>query len=207
MKKMDTPRSLQALALVASLEQVFSGGDGALKAACVCTMTPNAVRDFLEKILTGDMDEARPWMRAIGEAFSTDPYMDFHPLLRAMPNRNLEELKEAVEEQAFTRRKFCRFKYCDEKTARGRNGYALTGELDDEFGYFVGVKWDDETRDYAEKPLSEDDLDRLGEYPECCYHYGQPCYRWQCDAGADEDCECVLGREYGSLVLEPLYDS
>ena len=84
---MDTTDSLQALALVASLEQVFAGNDETLKVACMSTMTPNAVRDFLGRIVCDDMDEARPWMRAIGEAFSKNLYVDFHPLLRAMPDR------------------------------------------------------------------------------------------------------------------------
>ena len=205
---MDASHSLQALTLIASLGQVFSGDDEALKAACMSTMTPNALRDFLEKIVSGDMDEARPWMRAIGEAFSTNPYTNFHPLLRAMPNRNLQDLKEAVERQEFIRQKFCMFKYCDEKTARGKpNGYALKGEFGEgEFGYFVGLQWDDQKRDYVDKALTENDLERLAEYPECCYYYGQPCYCWQCDDDS-EDCECVLGREYYSLVLEPLHDN
>ena len=205
---MDTTDSLQALALVASLEQVFAGNDETLKVACMSTMTPNAVRDFLGRIVCDDMDEARPWMRAIGEAFSKNLYVDFHPLLRAMPDRNLVRLKEAIEGQEFDRRKFCRFEHCDEKTARASaNGYRLKGEFGDgTFGFFVGVKWDDNKGIFAEKPLSKDDLNWIEEYPECCYYYGQPCYCWQCDEGAYEDCECVLGREYYSLVLEPLHD-
>ena len=66
----------------------------------------------------------------------------------------------------------------------------------------MGVKWDDNKGIFAEKPLSKDDLNWIEEHPECCYHYGQPCYCWQCDEDS-EDCECVLGREYYSLVLEP----
>ena len=168
-------------------------------------MAPDALGDFLEKIVSDD--QGIPWLRAIGKAFSKNPYMNF-PLLRAMPDRNLEDLREAVERQQFHRRKFCLFKHCDEKTAWERDGYALAGEFGEgEFGYFVGLRWDDEKGDYVEKALSKDDLDRIGEFPECCYYYGQPCYCWQCDEGAEEDCECVLGREYYSLVVEKLYDN
>ena len=64
------------------------------------------------------------------ESLFHKPVHELSPLLRAMPNRNLQGLKEAVERQEFIRQKFCMFKYCDEKTARGKpNGYALKGEF------------------------------------------------------------------------------
>ena len=118
--------------------------------------------------------------------------------------RVLDELKEAIEVEEFDRRRFCSFTSCDkEEAGEHEHAYRATGEFGGEYGYFYGVEFNRETKKYDKKEMTGDQIDWLGLYTECCYHHGQPCYRWQAESG-DEDCECVLGREYASLVLEPL---
>ncbi len=197
---------LKHLALVASLREVFSGTDWNIKKECIEAIGPKPVGVYLTELfdnVAGKKDQK--WLAVIGQSFSQ--YHEYSPLTRNMDCSVLDTVKEAIEAEEFNRRKFSRFISCDKDEAKKHDhAYRVTGECVDEyncfFGYFVGVLFNEKTNKYDKKEMTAEQIEWMEDYAECCYNNGQPCH-WQTEDGS-EDCECVLGREYGSLVLCPL---
>ena len=174
--------NLQQLSLYASLREVFSGNNHVLQDECVKIIGVKAVARYVQA--------------------------DVDPFLQQVGNSELEELMDAAHGVQFARGKFCRFVTCNtrEEVAQHTLAYFTTGEFGGEYGYFEPIRWNDATKQFDRiEGFSEEQLDQLNEYIECCYYNGQPCgqYQREPDSG-DEDCECVLGREYATLNLHEL---
>ena len=149
-----------------------------------------------EKLKKGEKDSRR-CLDQMSLALNTNEYLDLYRLVYSMNENTLLRLEEAVEAVKFDKKRFCQWVSCGKREAKKKAtkersiGYEVKGEFGGEFGYFKYLK-----------PLTEEQEEWLEEYKECCYHYGQPCARWQDEENCcGEDCECVLGREYCSLML------
>jgi hypothetical protein len=141
---------------------------------------------------------AKKCLQDIGK--SLEQYTNFHDMLNSMDDNSIRELHEAIEDVQFFRKRFTQFVTCSRKEAnKPANdtrsiGFFTYGEYGGEYGYFKHLR-----------KLTNQEKEWLEEYKECCYYSGQPCARWQDENGnADEDCECVLGREYATLILYEL---
>ena len=118
-----------------------------------------------------------------------------------MSNNAIRELSDAICDVRFYRKRFTNFVSCSREEANKPAddtrsvGYFTWGEFGGEYGYFKHIT-----------KLTEEQEEWLNDYKECCYYNGQPCERWQHEESHrwDEDCECVLGKEYSSLVLYEL---
>lgn len=125
--------------------------------------------------------------------------MDFNKMLTKMSDETIQDLYDAITYIQFHRKRFTDFVLCSREEAEQPAdttrsvGYFTYGESGRKYGYFKHIR-----------KLTDIEQEWLEEYKECCYYYGQPCQRWQEYGDADEDCECVLGRECGSLVLMEL---
>ena len=158
---------------------------------------------FIEaKMKQGDK-EGNQCLKEIGSALNKERYLDLDSMVEAMDDDTMERLKEAIERVKFNKKRFCQWESCTKKEALNMKachthstGYKLEGEMSDgeNYGYFKYLK-----------PLTEEQEEWIIEFTECCYYSGQPC---QCnqDGTAEEDCECILGKEYASLILTPLGD-
>ena len=136
-------------------------------------------------------------LKDIGKSLSQ--YTNFHDMLSTMNDNAISDLHDAIINVKFFRKRFTEFVTCSREEANKPAddtrsiGYFTYGEFGGEYGYFKHLR-----------KLTEEEEEWLNEYTECCYHNGQPCERWQDEEDADEDCECVLGKEYTSLVLYEL---
>ena len=128
--------------------------------------------------------------KSIGE------YTDFHKILNKMSDSAIRELHNAVIDVKFYRKRFTDFVTCTRQEAEKPSddtrsiGYFTYGEYGGEYGYFK-----------HRRKLTDFEQDWLIEHTECCYYSGQPCANLQDKNGNGEHCECVLGREYSSLIL------
>ena len=95
--------------------------------------------------------------------------------------------------------RFCKFVECTKEEAGTASlGYITDGEMGGDYGYFVGSKWCDDSQQYATtRELTKDQKEIIENNPECCYYHG-------CVCNLSEDCECVSGREYATLILIPV---
>ena len=154
------------------------------------------IETLLEEMLKKGEKESRSCLDQIGSALNSDEYLDLYRLVYSMNENTLSRLEEAVESVKFDKKRFCQWVSCGKREAKKKatkersKGYEVKGEFGGEYGYFKYLK-----------PLTKEQEEWLEEYKECCYHYGQPCERWQDEDCCGEDCECVLGREYCSLML------
>lgn len=157
------------------------------------------IQTLLEEMLEKGEKESRSCLNQMGSALNSDEYLDLYRLVYSMNENTLSRLEEAVEAVKFDKKRFCEWVSCGKREAKKKGtkerskGYQVEGEFGGEYGYFKYLT-----------PLTEEQSEWLVNYTECCYHYGQPCQIWQEEDGCGEDCECVLGREYGSLVLTEL---
>jgi len=159
------------------------------------------ITSFIDaKMKQGDK-EGKQCLKEVGIALNKDRYFDLDSMVKAMDDDTIERLEEAIERVKFNKKRFCQWETCTKKQALNMNachthstGYKLEGEFGGEYGYFKYLK-----------PLTEEQEEWVSEFPECCYYSGQPCQGNQ-DGTADEDCECILGREYATLILTPLGD-
>ena len=154
------------------------------------------IETLLEEMLKKGEKESRSCLDQIGSALNSDEYLDLYRLVYSMNENTLSRLEEAVESVKFDKKRFCQWVSCGKREAKKKatkersKGYEVKGEFGGEYGYFKYLN-----------PLTKEQEEWLEEYTECCYHYGQPCERWQDEDCCGEDCECVLGREYSSLML------
>jgi len=155
------------------------------------------IKTLIETQLKEGEKESRKCLDQIGSALNTNEYLDLYRLAYSMDKKTLSRLEEALLSVKFDKKRFCKWVSCGKREAKKKAtkersiGYEVKGEIGGEFGYFKYIK-----------PLTEEQEEWLEEYKECCYHYGQPCERWQDEENCcGEDCECILGREYYSLVL------
>ena len=144
-------------------------------------------------------------MRDIGKGFANIPrYLfpdSFNELFKEFNDRQLYDLEKELQNNIFNRKAFCNWISCSREEANlidniemRSKGYFMHGEYCPEYGYFK-----------YKTQLTDMQKEWLENYTECCYHYGQPCERYQNDYGnADEDCECVLGKEDGSIILSEI---
>lgn len=186
--------------LIASLEEI----DQSAQRKCIETLGAKCVASFLKDMFSnGDPAESLAWLKAVGGSFNE--YLEYGHMVKRMGTGAVRELEEAVDWVKFNRGKFCEFVHASRDEACDKPyAYAIRGECGDKTGYFRPVRWDEESLGFVEKEdLTDEEKRWLDEYPECVYHSGRPCARWELETG-DEDCECVLGREYYSLVLVPL---
>jgi hypothetical protein len=160
------------------------------------------ISSFIEaKMKQGDK-EGKQCLKEIGTALNKDHrYFDLDSMVKAMDDDTMERLEKAIERVKFNKKRFCQWETCTKKQALNMNachthstGYKLEGEFGGEYGYFKYLK-----------PLTEEQEEWIIEFTECCYYSGQPCQGNQ-DGTAEEDCECILGKEYASLILTPLGD-
>lgn len=150
------------------------------------------------KEYTNNKKRAKKCLQDIGK--SLGQYTNFDDMLFSMSDEAIRELNEAIHAVKFFRKRFTDWVTCNrEEASKTENelrskGYFTFGEFGGEYGYFK-----------HRRKLTNQENEWLNEYTECCYYGGQPCARWQDENGnADEDCECVLGREYTSLILNEL---
>lgn len=145
--------------------------------------------------------EGNKCLKEVGTALNKECYFDLDSMVEAMDDYTMERLEEAIERVKFNKTRFCQWESCTKKEAlkmkesnKHSIGFKLEGEMSegDEYGYFKYLK-----------PLSKEQKEWVYQYTECCYHSGQPCQGNQ-DGTAEEDCECILGREYASLILTPM---
>ena len=156
---------------------------------------------FIEaKMKQGDK-EGNQCLKEIGSALNKERYLDLDSMVEAMNDDTMERLEEAIERVKFNKKRFCQWETCTKKEAQNKKachthstGYKTDGEFGGEYGYFKYLK-----------PLTEEQEEWVSEFTECCYYYGQPCQRNQ-DGTAEFCCECILGKEYASLILTPLGD-
>jgi len=154
------------------------------------------IQTLLEEMLKKGEKESRSCLNQMGSALNCDEYMDLYRLVYSMNENTLSRLEEAVESVKFDKKRFCQWVSCGKREAKKKAtkersiGYEVKGEFGGEYGYFKYLN-----------PLTKEQEEWLEEYKECCYYYGQPCERWQDEDCCGEDCECVLGREYCSLML------
>ena len=149
---------------------------------------------------TNNKNTAKQCLQSIGK--SLGQYTNFHHMLNSMSDEAIRELEEAICDVKFHRKRFTDWVNCTREKAaeqledneKRTKGYFTYGEFGGEYGYFK-----------HRRKLTDLEEEWLEEYTECCYYNGQPCERWQDENGnADEDCECVLGKEYTSLILSEL---
>ena len=159
------------------------------------------IQTLLEETLKKGEKESKNCLNQIGSALNSDEYLDLYRLVYSMNEGTLSRLEEAVEAVKFDKNRFCQWVTCSKKEAFKQKssvthstGYKLEGEFGGEYGYFKYLK-----------PLTEEQEEWVSEFPECCYYSGQPCQGNQ-DGTAEEDCECILGKEYATLILTPLDD-
>tara|TARA_B110000003_G_scaffold164222_1_gene164166 strand:+ start:1624 stop:2169 length:546 start_codon:yes stop_codon:yes gene_type:complete len=158
------------------------------------------------KLQHGD-SEGNECLKSIGKAINTSlnaNYCELDNMVKELDDNTLEELEEALSRVKWNKKKFCEWVSCSKHTAEQTKsqpehsvGYKLEGEMSEageDYGYFKYLK-----------PLTEEQEEWVSEFTECCYYSGQPCQRNQ-DGTAEEDCECILGKEYYTLVLTPLGD-
>jgi hypothetical protein len=143
-------------------------------------------------------DTSKKCLQDIGKSF--DQYIDYHNMLDSMDDNSISELHDAIVDVQFFRKRFTKFVTCSREEAnKPANdersiGLFTYGEYGGEYGYFKHLR-----------KLTDQEEEWLEEYRECCYYGGQPCDRWQDENGnADEDCECVMGKEQSSLILYEL---
>lgn len=143
-------------------------------------------------------EDSEQCLEEIGK--SLGEYTNFHKILGEMSDNAIEQLQNAIVDVKFIRKQFTDFVTCTREEANkpadeSRSiGYFTYGEFGGEYGYFK-----------HRRKLTNLEKEWLDEYTECCYYNGQPCERWQDENGnSDEDCECVLGKEYSSLILYEL---
>lgn len=159
------------------------------------------ISSFIEaKMKQGDK-EGNQCLKEVGSALSKDRYFDLDSMVKAMDDDTMRRLEEALHRVKWDKKSFCQWVTCSKKDAfkqkssvTNSTGYKLEGEFGGEYGYFKYLK-----------PLTEEQEEWVSEFPECCYYSGQPCQGNQ-DGTAEEDCECILGKEYASLILTPLDD-
>jgi hypothetical protein len=156
---------------------------------------------FIEAKMKQGIKEGNKCLKEVGNVLNKERYFDLDSMVEAMNDDTMERLEEAIERVKFNKKRFCQWESCSKKEALNikachthSTGYQLEGELGGEYGYFKYLK-----------PLTEEQEEWVSEFRECCYHSGQPCQGNQ-DGTAEEDCECILGREYASLILTPLGD-
>ena len=129
---------------------------------------------------------------------SLGDYTNFRDMLNPMSDCAIRELSEEIGHIQFYRKRFTDFVNCSREEAdkpadNNRSiGYFTYGEMGGEYGYFKHIC-----------PLTEEQQEWLNDYTECCYYNGQPCERWQ-NGNDDEDCECVLGHGFSTLILYEL---
>jgi hypothetical protein len=157
----------------------------------------SSIQTLIEEKLKKGEKESRRCLDHMSLALNTNEYLDLYRLVYSMNENTLSRLEDAVEAVKFDKKRFCQWvssgkREAKKKATKERSiGYEVKGEFGGEYGYFKYLK-----------PLTEEQEEWLEEYKECCYHYGQPCARWQDEENCcGEDCECVLGREYCSLML------
>lgn len=197
-----TMNELKHLALTASIREVFSGTDSDVKTAILSEIGGDVIEQLLISMLQGDQ---RDKILTLLGTHMTE-YQRYDLFARHLSTSVMRELEEALEREAWGRKRFCLFRTCKTKREAKKHPrcYEVKGEYGGEYGYFEPVTWNEEKKSYVPKPtLTEEEESWLEEYPECCYQSGQPCERWQQEC-ADEDCECILAREYCSLVLSPI---
>jgi len=164
------------------------------------------ISTFIKAKLRQGANEGDACLKSIGKAINTSlnaNYCELDNMVKELDDNTLEELEEALYRVKWNKKKFCQWVPCCKSTAQKKKsstghsvGYKLEGEMSEggEYGYFKYLK-----------PLTEEQEEWVSEFTECCYHNGQPCQGNQ-DGTAEEDCECILGKEYYSLVLTPLGD-
>jgi len=159
------------------------------------------ISSFIEaKMKQGDK-EGKQCLKEVGTALNKDRYFDLDSMVKAMDDDTMRRLEEALHRVKWDKKRFCQWVTCSKKEAFKQKssvthstGYKLEGEFGGEYGYFKYLK-----------PLTEEQEEWVSEFPECCYYSGQPCQGNQ-DGTAEEDCECILGKEYATLILTPLDD-
>ena len=156
------------------------------------------ISDYIKFQLDLNSEKRKKCLQDIGK--SLGQYTNFHDMLNSMSDEAIRELNEAISEVQFFRKRFTDWVNCSREVAnKPKNdfrskGYFTYGEFGGDYGYFK-----------HRRKLTDQEEEWLNEFTECCYYGGQPCARWQDENGnADEDCECVLGREYTSLILNEL---
>ena len=172
------------ITLVASLRETFSNDNDHVKRECLDAIGIDAWAQFYH-----------------------DNSYAHASLVSSLSNNAIHRLIEEAESTIFDRARFCRFVECErEEAARHPHAYFTSGEFGGTYGYFEPVRWNDNTKSFdSVDAFSEDQLEQLHEYLECCYYNGQPCGQYQREPHPnDEDCECILGREYSSLNLHEL---
>ena len=129
-----------------------------------------------------------------------DEYTNYHELVKHLSKYSLRELKDAIADIEFDRKRFTQWITCTRKeadkpeTELRSQGYYTWGEYGGGYGYFK-----------HKQALTEDQKYWLENHMECCYYHGQPCERHQDENGnQDEDCECQLGKEDSSLIVREL---
>ena len=159
------------------------------------------ISSFIEaKMKQGDK-EGKQCLKEVGTALNKDRYFDLDSMVKAMDDDTMRRLEEALHRVKWDKKRFCQWVTCSKKEAFKQKssvthstGYKLEGEFGGEYGYFKYLK-----------PLTEEQEEWVSEFPECCYYSGQPCQGNQ-DGTAEEDCECISGKEYATLILTPLDD-
>ena len=156
------------------------------------------LNEYIKKQLDLNSEIKKKCLQDIGK--SLGEYTNFHHMLNSMSDKTINKLNDAIIDVKFFRKRFTNFITCSREEAdkpandERSQGYFTYGEFGGEYGYFK-----------HRRKLTEQEEEWLNEYTECCYYNGQPCERWQDEDGnSDEDCECVLGREYSSLILNEL---
>ena len=156
------------------------------------------LNEYIKKQLDLNSEIKKKCLQDIGK--SLGEYTNFHHMLNSMSDKTINKLNDAIIDVKFFRKRFTNFITCSREEAdkpandERSQGYFTYGEFGGEYGYFK-----------HRRKLTEQEEEWLNEFTECCYYGGQPCARWQDENGnADEDCECVLGREYTSLILNEL---
>ena len=148
---------------------------------------------YIKNSLKKTCRERSKCLQEIGQAFNQ--FTNYDCLLKKMTNESIRELEESISRIKFDRKRFTQFITCDrEEAVKHSASYFTYGEFGGDYGYFENYQ-----------QFTEQQKEWLEGYPECCYYNGQPCGRHQHEQNNDyEDCECVLGREYSSLVMYEL---
>jgi len=141
----------------------------------------------------------RECLNNIGKSFNE--YLSYENLLKNMDDNSIRELEDAIDRVKFQRKSFTKFITCSreeaakEATNLRSKGYFTYGEFGGDYGYFQ-----------HKQALTEEQKEWFDKHIECCYYHGQPCYVWQKEEpdNWDEDCECMLGREYSTLSVYEL---
>ena len=144
---------------------------------------------------TNNKKRAKKCLQDIGKSLKQNT--NFHDMLNSMSDEAFRELYEDIKDVSFHRKRFTEWVNCNRDEANKTEnelrskGYFTYGEYGGEYGYFK-----------HRRKLTDIENEWIDKYTECCYYNGQPCARWKNENGnSGEDCECVLGREYTTLVL------